>query len=30
MDVINGGLIIAEGSALEQLAQRVGTQGGDA
>ncbi len=30
MDVINGGLIIAEGSALEQLAQRVGTTGGDA
>lgn len=28
MDVINGGLIIAEGSALEQLAQRVGTPGG--
>jgi len=27
MDVINGGLIIAESSALEQLAQRVGIQG---
>lgn len=30
MDVVNGGLIIAEGSALEQLAQRVGDQGGKA